>query len=613
MKRKINFLKNMAASLIMMSAAVFTSCSKNDEIIAVTDIRVEPSELTLVTGETKTLAVTLLPQNATGKAAVIWASNATNVATVDPITGEVEAVGEGVAVIVAGLAGVQDKTASCIVRVVAPEAPVESVTVEPATLELLVGAKQTLTATVLPNNATYKTVTWSSSNTDVATVDENTGEVTAVAVGSVTITAASGGESATCILTVNPVPVDNITLEPDGFELEIDATRTPNVTIEPANATYQTVTWTSSATNVATVDENTGEITGIAEGEAVITATADGKSATCTVTVIPRNDIFMTVKPGSGSEVKIYAVAQSLVVNWGDGNSITYSNCTEISHTYADGSINYNIKIMAQGLTSFGDVVYNNNITSDYVSTRMKGEVSAASFNNCPDLTVLAITNNKLTGIELKECPALLYLNCVINQITSLNLSSVPALEYLFFRSNQLSTVNLSGLSALNKMNLSTNLLTSLDMSDCTSLVNLDCSYNKLTSLNLNSACKTTLTDLDCSYNELTSLDVSGFTALTYFTCRNNKLITLDIRDCTGLKGTTYCLFNQLETVNVLGAKLEKLRLIDNKLTAAELNRIFNDLQDRTGISSGVLWIGTNPGTDDCDKYIATNKNWDFW
>jgi hypothetical protein len=111
----------------------------------------------------------------------------------------------------------------------------------------------------------------------------------------------------------------------------------------------------------------------------------------------------------------------------------------------------------------------------------------------------------------------------------------------------------------------------------------------------------------------LTSLDVAGFTALYDLQCRNNKLKTLDIRDCTGFD-RVFCLFNELETVHVLGAKLKILRMISNKLTAAELNRIFTDLQNRSAIgSSGQLYIGTNPGTDDCDRSIATGKGWIFY
>ena len=82
------------------------------------------------------------------------------------------------------------------------EVPVDSVTITPATLDLTVDGEETLTATVLPDNATDKTVEWSSSNEDVATVDEN-GKVTAIAEGTATITAAAGEQTAECEVTVS--------------------------------------------------------------------------------------------------------------------------------------------------------------------------------------------------------------------------------------------------------------------------------------------------------------------------------------------------------------------------------------------------------------------------
>ncbi len=87
--------------------------------------------------------------------------------------------------------------------------PVTGVTVTPASATLTVGDTSTLTATVKPDHAVVKGVTWTSSNTGVATVDEKTGEVTAVAVGTATITATANdgsGKSATCVVTVKAKP-----------------------------------------------------------------------------------------------------------------------------------------------------------------------------------------------------------------------------------------------------------------------------------------------------------------------------------------------------------------------------------------------------------------------
>ena len=168
---------------------------------------------------------------------------------------------------------------------------VTSVSLDKTSLELTEGGTGTLIATVEPNNATNRNVTWESSNTSVATVDAN-GLVTAVSAGTATITATADGKSATCTVTVTAatVPVTGVTLSQTQASLYYN--RTPNTltltaTVAPDNATNQAVTWTSSDSTVAAVDQN-GVVTALARGTAVITATAaDGRgaSASCTVTV----------------------------------------------------------------------------------------------------------------------------------------------------------------------------------------------------------------------------------------------------------------------------------------------------------------------------------------
>ena len=140
---------------------------------------------------------------------------------------------------------------------------VTSVTLDKTELALTVGdAAAQLKATVAPDNATDKTVTWSIDKTSVATVDA-TGKVTAVAEGTATITAKAGDKTAT-------------TLGDAAVQLK--------ATVAPDNATDKTVTWSSDKTSVATVDA-TGKVTAVAEGEATITAKAGDKTATCKVTV----------------------------------------------------------------------------------------------------------------------------------------------------------------------------------------------------------------------------------------------------------------------------------------------------------------------------------------
>ncbi len=250
------------------------------QVVAVSSVSLDKTSVSLNVGESVTLAATVKPDNATNKT-VSWSSSNASVASVDA-SGKVSAVAEGTATITAK-AG--DKTATCSVTVTKKVVAVESVTLDKSSLELNEGETATLTATVKPDNASDKTVTWSSSKTSVATVDAN-GKVTAVAEGTATITAKAGNKSATCSVTVtkNVVAVESITLDKSSLELNEGETATLVATVKPDNATNKTVTWSSSRTSVATVDAN-GKVTAVAEGSATITAKAGDKTATCSVTV----------------------------------------------------------------------------------------------------------------------------------------------------------------------------------------------------------------------------------------------------------------------------------------------------------------------------------------
>ena len=167
---------------------------------------------------------------------------------------------------------------------------VTGVTLDKSTLSLEEGATDNLVATVAPSTATNKAVSYASSNTDVATVDGN-GQVTAVASGTanIEVTTEDGGKTATSTVTVTAkqIPVTGVTLDKPTLSLEVGATETLNATVEPNDASYKAVGFTSSDDTVATVD-NDGLVTAVAPGTADITveSIADGsKTAKCTLTV----------------------------------------------------------------------------------------------------------------------------------------------------------------------------------------------------------------------------------------------------------------------------------------------------------------------------------------
>lgn len=167
--------------------------------------------------------------------------------------------------------------------------PVAEITL-PETLILTMGIKEseTLTASILPENATCKNITWASSDESVATVDDN-GKVTAIALGvaMIIVYAADGSPSSQCEVSVNQL-AQSITLDKASLELHVgDEPILLTATVLPENNTIKSFEWSSSDTSVAVVDES-GSVTAVSKGSATITAaTIDGSmlSASCSVSV----------------------------------------------------------------------------------------------------------------------------------------------------------------------------------------------------------------------------------------------------------------------------------------------------------------------------------------
>ncbi len=251
--------------------------------VAVTIVSLNKTALSLVKGSSTTLSATVNPSNASNKI-LTWTTSNTNVATVDS-NGKVTAKGAGNATITVKTNN--GKTATCKVTVTNPIVAVTSVTLNKASFSLVKGSSTTLSATVNPSNASNKTLTWSTNNSSVATVDSN-GKITANETGSATITVkTNNGKTATCKVTVtNPiVAVTSVTLNKASFSLVKGSSTTLSATVNPSNATNKTLTWTSSNSSIATVDQN-GKITAINGGTAVISVkTSNGLIATCSVTI----------------------------------------------------------------------------------------------------------------------------------------------------------------------------------------------------------------------------------------------------------------------------------------------------------------------------------------
>ena len=303
--------------------------------IAVTSVTLDKTTLGLVEGDQAVLTATVSPDNAT-EPAVTWTTSNASFATVED--GMVTAVKAGTAVITAK-AG--DKSAKCTVTVTAAFVPVTSVTLNKMTLEMTEGDEATLTATVKPDNATDKTVTWTSSDATVATVMD--GKVKALKAGSVTITATAGEKSATCAITVKAkvIPVTSITLDKTTLSLAAGDEATLIATVKPDNATDKTVTWTSSDPSVATVAD--GKVHAVKLGIAVITAKAGDKTATCTVTVatkvIPVTSIWLDKSEMELTEGDEAVLTATVKPDDATDKTVTWTSSDTSVATVTDGKV----------------------------------------------------------------------------------------------------------------------------------------------------------------------------------------------------------------------------------------------------------------------------------
>ena len=256
--------------------------------VKVSSIKLNATSKTLYNGKSTTLKATVFPINATNKS-LTWKSSNTKVATIDK-NGKVKALKVGNATITATSTDGSNVSAQCKIKVVQR---VTKIKLNKSIINLSKKCKTAkLKATVLPNNAYNKSVTWKSNNTKVVTVDKN-GKIKATTNNGTTYVnaiAKDGSKIRTRVLVVVGKKVKKITLNKTSVTLNRGAkNRTFQLkkAIKNKNATYKGVSWYSSNKNVATVN-STGKVTIKHRGKVVITVKAkDGsnKSAKCKIIV----------------------------------------------------------------------------------------------------------------------------------------------------------------------------------------------------------------------------------------------------------------------------------------------------------------------------------------
>ena len=224
---------------------------------------------------------------------------------------------------------------------------VTGVTLNKASMNLVEGKSEVLSATVSPDNATNKAISWKSSDAAVASVDA-TGKVTAVKAGSatITVTTTDGSKTATCAVTVTAkeVKVTGITVDPAILEIKEGTTSQLKVVITPADATSKDITWKSTNTEAATVD-GSGLVTALKEGKTRIVATVTGSEieAFCEVTVTP-DDALKGIEFTAGKvEVgvgKTTTLEIAFTPTYAANKNVTFSSSnTSIATVASDGTV----------------------------------------------------------------------------------------------------------------------------------------------------------------------------------------------------------------------------------------------------------------------------------
>lgn len=291
--------------------------------IEATDIKLSESEKTMTTGESFRLEYTIEPENTTNKE-VEWESSDKTIATVNA-DGEVTAVSDGECTITVKVKG-SDTYAKCVVKV--NPIKVTGVTLNETTKSIEAGKSFTLTATVSPENAKDKSIKWSSSDPNIAKVED--GLVTALAKGTCNIIATTndGNFKAQCTVNVLPFSVKGVQFTESSVKILNGESYTLTYSILPENAENKNVKFSSSAPNTVSVDNN-GKVTALKEGTSTITITTEdgAHTATCEVVSAEISD-FMNLGISSSSIVSINGYITGSVYCY-----ITNTSSKEISLT----------------------------------------------------------------------------------------------------------------------------------------------------------------------------------------------------------------------------------------------------------------------------------------
>ena len=491
---------------------------------------------------------------------------------------------------------------------------------------LTVGSQRTITATVEPDVADYDGIVWASSDPKVASVVDGT--VRGVRDGVTQITAtASGVTSLPCSVTVRSIRVSSVSINKTSAELTVGQAIKLEASINPQNATNQTIFWSSSDVFVATVS-NAGLVVSQNPGTATITLRSDDgdHTATCRVTVkakvvnvtgVSLSKTSMTLTEGESDQLEATispSNATDKTVNWTSSNTSVATVASDGTITAkAAGTATITVKSEDQGKTATCEITVKAQVidvtgitlsqstisVKEEATLQLKATVKPSNATNqevswssentgiatvASDGTVTGVTEGTTT-ITAKSADGKVTATCKVTVIGEYVDFPDPNFEKYIIENFDLNGDGKISLSEANKVKsikiLADDIESVQGIEYMTNLVSLYVGgwYNnttgqfsgRLTSLDVSN--NTALTSLYCRGNQLTSLDVSNNTELDYLSCDFNQMTSLDVSKNTLLK-TLYCDDNQLSSLVLPNStELKECRCNSNQLTSLDVSK----------------------------------------
>ena len=353
-----SFDDKLAYGIVDAKAAVEAAYAAS-ESVSVSELSIKDNKATVDEGDNIYLETLVRP--ATSLKSVTWSSDNDSIATVDSVTGKVTGVSEGVTTIRASVDG---KEVTCQVTVKSSVAQNSISILDKEDLEnVSIGFNTTLKTKIMPENATNQEVYYKSSNRKVVDIDEM-GSLVALSAGTATITVKTydGTYSDSVDITVHKdARKVNITARASYWKLLVGDTFTYEaevLDVDGNNVTFNNdIIWSSTNTNVATVDKNTGEVTAVAPGVTYIVATANNPyrdyeiNTTSKLTVgkasYSQSDYNLKVSSKTYNSIKLtwnkIPVALSYVVERSTSLNGTYKQIAVVTtNSYTNTGLNFN-------------------------------------------------------------------------------------------------------------------------------------------------------------------------------------------------------------------------------------------------------------------------------